>query len=156
MPGSWDIWSGLVGSKGPDRWRSWVGKERNEVESEGELGGKTPTNRDLLRGFIGSVGFLANDIPNIRIPLGILSAITGDTVPFHWGYTEQQAFEDAKRLTNDAREHSWRPISYEDGAPPVWMVTDGCSTGIAGDHGDKCGFIKKTCVKYVGIKNVYI
>ena len=38
MPGSWDIWSGLVGSKGPDGWRLWVGKERNEVESEGELG----------------------------------------------------------------------------------------------------------------------
>ena len=43
------------------------------------LAWKTPTNRDLLRGFIGSVGFLADDIPNIRIPLGILSAITGDS-----------------------------------------------------------------------------
>ena len=68
------------------------------------LAWKTPTNRDLLRGFIGSVGFLADDIPNIRIPLGILSAITGDTVPFRWGYTEQRAFDDAKQLTNDARE----------------------------------------------------
>ena len=46
------------------------------------LAWKTPTNRDLLRGFIGSVGYLADDIPNIRIPLGILSAITGDKVPF--------------------------------------------------------------------------
>lgn len=36
---------------------------------------KVPTNRDLLRGFIGSVGYLADDIPNVRIPLGILSAI---------------------------------------------------------------------------------
>ena len=26
---------------------------------------KTPTNRDLLRGFVGSVGYLADDIPNI-------------------------------------------------------------------------------------------
>ena len=66
------------------------------------LAWKTPTNRDLLRGFIGSVGFLADDIPNIQIPLGILSAITGDTVPFRWGYTEQWAFDDAKQLTNDA------------------------------------------------------
>ena len=29
------------------------------------LAWKTPTNRDLLRGFIGSVGYLADDIPNI-------------------------------------------------------------------------------------------
>ena len=35
---------------------------------------KTPTNRDLLRGFIGSVGYLADDIPNIQIPMGVLSA----------------------------------------------------------------------------------
>ena len=53
------------------------------------LAWKTPTNRDLLQGFIGSVGFLADDIPNVQIPLGILSAITGDKVPFHWGNTEQ-------------------------------------------------------------------
>jgi len=35
------------------------------------LNWKTPTNRDLLRGFLGSVG--------------------GDTVPFRWTYTEQRA-----------------------------------------------------------------
>ena len=45
---------------------------------------KVPTNRDLLRGFIGSVGYLADDIPNVRIPMGILSSLTGDTVPFRW------------------------------------------------------------------------
>ena len=59
---------------------------------------KVPTNRDLLRGFIGSVGYLMDDIPNIRIPMGILSSITGDTVPFHWGYTEQRAFDEVKSL----------------------------------------------------------
>ena len=53
------------------------------------LNWKVPTNRDLLRGFIGSVGYLADDIPNVRIPMGVLSAITRDTVPFRWGYTEQ-------------------------------------------------------------------
>lgn len=30
---------------------------------------KTPTNRDLLRGFLGSVGYLADDVPNVRIPM---------------------------------------------------------------------------------------
>ena len=29
------------------------------------LNWKVPTNRDLLRGFIGSVGYLADDIPNV-------------------------------------------------------------------------------------------
>ena len=96
------------------------------------LSWKVPTNRDLLRGFIGSVGYLADDIPNVRLPLGILSAITGDTVPFRWGYTEQRAFDEVKSLVNAARNHSRVPLDYSPGAPPVWMVTDGCATGISG------------------------
>ena len=93
---------------------------------------KVPTNRDLLRGFIGSVGYLADDIPNIRIPMGVLSAITGDTVPFRWGYTEQRAFDEVKALVHQAREHRRVPLNYSEGAPPIWMITDGCSTGISG------------------------
>ena len=96
------------------------------------LAWKTPTNRDLLRGFIGSVGFLADDIPNIRLPFRVLSAITGDTVPFRWTYTEQRVFDEAKHLTQMARGHSRRPVLYSADAPQVWMVTDGCATGIAG------------------------
>ena len=42
------------------------------------------------------MGYLADDIPNIRMLLGILSSITGDTVPLRWGYTEQRAFDDMK------------------------------------------------------------
>ena len=66
---------------------------------------KVPTNRDLLRGFIGSVGYLADDVPGVRIPMGILTALTGDTVPFHWTFTEQRAFEDVKNLVQSARDH---------------------------------------------------
>ena len=33
------------------------------------LSWKVPTNRDLLHGFIGSVGYLADDIPNVCIPM---------------------------------------------------------------------------------------
>ena len=43
---------------------------------------KVPMNHDLLRGFIGSVGYLVNDIYHIRVPMGVLSTITRDTVPF--------------------------------------------------------------------------
>jgi hypothetical protein len=93
---------------------------------------KVPTNRDLLRGFIGSVGYLADDIPGVRIPMGVLSAITGDAVPFRWGYTEQRAFDEVKNLVHHAREHRRQPLNYAEGAPPVWMITDGCSTGISG------------------------
>lgn len=50
---------------------------------------KTPTNRDLLRGFLGSVGYLADDIPNVCIPMAVLHGLTGDTVSFQWGYMEQ-------------------------------------------------------------------
>jgi hypothetical protein len=93
---------------------------------------KVPTNRDLLRGFIGSVGYLADDIPNVRIPMGVLNAITGDTVPFRWGYTEQRAFEEVKTLVHHAREHRQKPLDYSEGSKPIWMITDGCSTGILG------------------------
>ncbi|KAJ3558319.1 hypothetical protein NP233_g11531 [Leucocoprinus birnbaumii] len=57
---------------------------------------KVPTNRDLLRGFLGSAGYLADDINGVRIPMGVLSELTGDTVPFRWEYTHQRAFEDVK------------------------------------------------------------
>ena len=93
---------------------------------------KVPTNQDLLRGFIGSVGYLADNLPNIRIPMGMLSFVTGDTVPFRWGYTEQRAFEEVKALVHQVRENQHIPLNYLEGVSPVWMVTDGCSTGISG------------------------
>ena len=96
------------------------------------LNWKVPTNRDLLRGFIGSVGYLADDVPNVRIPMGVLSAITGDTVPFRWGYTEQRAFDEVKSLVHQVRENRRVPLNYSEGASPIWMITDGCLTGISG------------------------
>ena len=93
---------------------------------------KTPTNRDLLRGFIGSVRYLADDIPNVRIPMGILSSITGDTVPFRWTYTEQRAFEQVKDLVQQARQHSRKPLNYAPSGEQIWLITDGCSTRISG------------------------
>ena len=96
------------------------------------LNWKVPTNRDLLRGFIGSVGYLADNIPNVRIPMGILSSITGDKVPFRWGYTEQRAFDEVKTLVHKTREHRRRPLDYSKNTAPIWMVTDRCATGVSG------------------------
>ena len=66
------------------------------------LNWKIPMNWDLLRGFIGSVGYLADDIPNVQISMGVLSSITGDMVHFCWGHTEQRAFDDVKLLVHKA------------------------------------------------------
>ncbi|KAJ3514053.1 hypothetical protein NLJ89_g2594 [Agrocybe chaxingu] len=64
--------------------------------------------------------------------MAVLHGLTGDTVSFRWGYTEQRAFEDVKRLVHLARSHNRVPLNYSEKAPKIWMVTDGCSTGVAG------------------------
>ena len=93
---------------------------------------KTPMNRDILHGFLGSVGYLADDVPGVRIPMGILSELTGDATPFHWTYMEQCAFEDMKWLVHAARDHRRHPLIYTEGAPQIWMVMNGCASGISG------------------------
>lgn len=53
-------------------------------------------------------------------------------MPFRWGFTEQRAFEDVKALVQAARDHNRVPLEYAPSAPQIWMVTDGCATGVAG------------------------
>jgi len=93
---------------------------------------KTPTNRDLLRGFLGAVGYLADDLATVRIPMAVLHGLTGDTVPFRWEYTHQRAFEDVKRIVEQGRDRRRVPLSYSLEADSVFMITDGCATGVAG------------------------
>ena len=54
----------------------------NHDKVDNVINWKTPTNRDLLRGFLGSMGYLADDLPGVRISMRILSSITSDTVLF--------------------------------------------------------------------------
>src|SRR6266567_849851 len=42
---------------------------------------KAPVNRELLHGFLGAAGYLADDIDRVRIPMGILHRLTSDQVP---------------------------------------------------------------------------
>jgi hypothetical protein len=93
---------------------------------------KTPTNRDLLRGFIGSVGYLADNVEGVRIPMDVLNRLTGDTVAFRWGPTEERAFQQVKDLVEKHRNSHRVSMKYGPGAPPVHLVTDGCISGIAG------------------------
>src|SRR6267154_1124926 len=64
------------------------------------LNWKPPVNRDALHSFLGAVGFLADDIHNVWVPMGILSEIMGDTVPFHWEFTHQHTFDDVKHYVD--------------------------------------------------------
>ncbi|OBZ62662.1 Retrovirus-related Pol polyprotein from transposon 17.6 [Grifola frondosa] len=93
---------------------------------------KVPTNKELLRGFLGSVGYLADDIATIRIPMGILTTLTGSEMSFKWEYTHQRAFDEIRRLVHAHRAHHRQPLNYSPGAPRIWLVTDGSHGGIAG------------------------
>ena len=93
---------------------------------------KVPSNRDLLRGFLGAVGYLAPNVPQIRIPMGVLTRLTGDRVPYNWSFTEQRAFEQVKQLIADFRDHHRVSLDYSPGSAPVNIITDACATGIGG------------------------
>ncbi|KAJ2955854.1 hypothetical protein NUW54_g14706 [Trametes sanguinea] len=96
------------------------------------LNWKTPTSKELLRGFLGAVGYLADDIATVRIPMGILTTLTGNEVSFKWDYTAQRAFDDIKRLVHAHRTHHRKPLDYSPMAARIWLVTDGSVAGIAG------------------------
>ena len=46
------------------------------------LNWKVPTNKELLRSFIGAVGFLAPNCKGIRILMGHLSSLTSESCPW--------------------------------------------------------------------------
>lgn len=93
---------------------------------------KVPTSKELLRGFLGSVGYLADDIATVRIPMGILTALTSGDVSFKWEFTHQRAFDEIKHLVQQHRDHHRVPLNYSENAEPIWLVTDGSVGGIAG------------------------
>ena len=93
---------------------------------------KVPTNRDLLRGFLGAAGYLADDIDRVRIPMGILHTLTSDSVPWRWEETQQRAFDEIRDRAVSCKDHHRKPLTYGPDSPPVNMVTDGCITGLAG------------------------
>ena len=96
------------------------------------LNWKVLMNCELLRGFLGSVGYLVDDITTIRIPMGILSSLTGSEMSFKWEYTHQRAFNEIKKLLHGHWEHHHVPLDYSKDTPHIWLVTDGSHGGIAG------------------------
>jgi len=93
---------------------------------------KVPMNRTLCRGFIGAVGYLAEDIYKVRVPLGVLAEACAETRPYQWGYTEQRTFETVKRYVAACAPHCHVPLDYSLGSDPIWVVTNACGNGIRG------------------------
>ncbi|PSR74038.1 hypothetical protein PHLCEN_2v10177, partial [Hermanssonia centrifuga] len=93
---------------------------------------KPPTSKSLLQAFLGSVGYLADDIGLIRIPMGVLTELTGPDKVFQWDHTQQRAFDEVKRLVHSHREHHRVPLDYTSEAAPIWLITDGSVSGVAG------------------------
>ncbi|OAX31661.1 hypothetical protein K503DRAFT_703368 [Rhizopogon vinicolor AM-OR11-026] len=105
---------------------------RSGAKVDRALNWKVPTNCDLLRSFIGSVGYLADDIYKVRVLLGVLSEVTGDAIPFRWDFAQQCAFTTVKQYTATCAPHCCVPLVYGREAPPIFMMTDACLGGIGG------------------------
>lgn len=64
--------------------------------------------------------------------MGVIHGVTGDAVPFRWEFVHQRVFEEVKEITHAHRDHHRVPLQHGSGAPQIWMITDGCSSGIGG------------------------
>ena len=93
---------------------------------------KTPTNKDLLRSFIGAVEFLAPNCKGIRIPMGQLSSLTAESRPWRWDDTAQRSFNKVKQIVSEHRDGRRKALDYSPGAAPIYVTTDGCLTGGGG------------------------
>ncbi|EJD42916.1 DNA/RNA polymerase, partial [Auricularia subglabra TFB-10046 SS5] len=93
---------------------------------------KVPTSRTLLQSFLGAVGFLAPDCAGIRIPMGVLTPLTGVNRPWRWDATAQRAFDEVKQIVSAHRDQHRVAINYEKNAPWINLVTDACLTGGSG------------------------
>ena len=64
------------------------------------LNWKVPMNKDLLKSFISTIGFLAPDHKGIQIMMGHLSGMTSESCPWQWDDTMQCVF-------NTGGEEAW-------------------------------------------------
>jgi len=90
---------------------------------------KVPTNKDLLAGFLGTVGYLASGCHGIRIPMGCLMKLTGKTHPWRWTATEQCAFDDIRVIVQKWRTTHWTNLDYAPDVPPINLTCDASHTG---------------------------
>jgi hypothetical protein len=79
---------------------------------------------------IGSAGQLAPDIHRVRMPLGVLSRVTGDAVPSCWGFAQQRAFDTVTQYVAACAPHCRVPLQYGSDALPIFMMTDASLGGV--------------------------
>ncbi len=113
---------------------------------------KTPTNRGLLMGFLGAVGYLAPNCEAIRIPMGLLSRMTGTNNPWKWGPTEQRAFEQVKNIVEAHRNSHRGVLNYSPDAPPINLSTDACCSGASGVLSQGTNLKNSTIVQFWSAK----
>jgi len=92
---------------------------------------KVPTNQDLLQGFLGAIGYLADNVADVHILMGVLHSLTGDTVPFQWEFTHQRAFDNIKCLISKGQNLWHILLKYGANQEPIYLITDGSATGIS-------------------------
>ena len=64
--------------------------------------------------------------------MGFLSGMTSESRPWRWDDTAQRSFEEVKEIVSDHRNSRQKVLDYTEGAPPIWVTTDGCLTGGGG------------------------
>jgi hypothetical protein len=82
--------------------------------------------------FLGSLSYLADDISGVRVPMGVLHAISGSTAIFQWDNIHKCAFNEIKSYIHQFQKHRRKPLDYSDGAPPINLIMDASNSGIAG------------------------
>jgi hypothetical protein len=90
---------------------------------------KVPTSKDLLTSFLGVVGYLAPNCPGIRVPMAVLTPLTGSKAIWDWGPTEQRAFEEVKKRVEEWRENHRKSLDHSKNAPPVHLINDSSLSG---------------------------
>ena len=78
---------------------------------------KIPTNQDLLWGFLGSVGYVVDDVASVRLLMGLLHGLTS----FH---THQCAFDQVKAEVEQFRNNHRVPLRYRQKEALINLVTN--------------------------------
>jgi hypothetical protein len=96
---------------------------------------KTPTSKELLMQFIGSVGYLASGCEGVRVDMQHLSKIASITTKWSWSPTDQRAFDLVKACVEAHRNVRRCAIDFTsaiNGSIPVNLTTDTSLTGASG------------------------
>jgi len=96
---------------------------------------KTPTTKEMLMQFIGSVGYLAAGCKGVRVDMQHLSKVAAQTTKWSWDPTDQRAFDLVKACMEAHRKVHWHAIDLPgatSGTAQVNLSTDASFTGASG------------------------